>query len=48
MLKTLGPVCPHCGSVAPYGDERIVWFSAHIDSRLHCWWWKLKKLVGKK
>lgn len=35
------PVCPHCGSVAPYGDERHMWISIH-SSRLHRWWWKWK------
>lgn len=39
---TSAPICPHCGSIAPYGDERNMWIWAHIDSRLHRWWWKLK------
>lgn len=37
------PVCPHCGSVAPYGDERHMWISVHLEGRLHRWWWGLKK-----
>lgn len=45
MPRISGPLCPHCGESAPYGDERIVWLSAHIDSRFHRWWWTLKKAV---
>lgn len=41
------PVCPHCKEIAPYGDERIVWNEAHLQSRVHAWWWKLKKLRKK-
>lgn len=36
------PVCPHCGSVAPYGEGRIPWLQAHIDSNIHRWWWTLR------
>lgn len=36
------PVCPHCGSVTPFGDERVKWLEAHIDSRVHRWWWDLR------
>lgn len=32
------PVCPHCGSVAPYGEERLSWLEIHIDSSWHRWW----------
>lgn len=32
------PVCPHCGSVAPYGEERMPWLETHVDSRWHRWW----------
>lgn len=37
------PTCPHCGDIAPYGDERWIWLSAHMDSLSHRWYWKLKK-----
>lgn len=37
------PVCPHCGDIAPYGDARHMWISAHLESRLHRWWWNLKR-----
>jgi hypothetical protein len=37
------PQCPYCGNIAPYGDERHMWMRVHLDSRLHRWWWKLKK-----
>lgn len=36
------PVCPHCGSVAPYGEERMMWLTVHIDSSLHRWWWRMR------
>lgn len=35
-------VCPHCQEMAPYGDERIIWLRAHLESRLHRWRWKFK------
>lgn len=44
--RILGPVCPHCGESAPYGDERISWLRAHTDSRLHRWWWNIKRYIG--
>lgn len=40
-------VCPHCKELAPYGDERIVWLSAHLDSRLHRWWWRTKRIFRR-
>jgi hypothetical protein len=39
------PRCPYCDEPAPYGDERIIWLSVHLDSRTHRWWWALKKRV---
>ena len=36
------PVCPYCGSVAPYGDERHIWISVH-QGKLHRWRWKRKE-----
>lgn len=36
-------VCPHCLSVAPYGDERDLWVENHLESHLHRWWWKLRR-----
>lgn len=36
------PVCPYCGSMAPFGDERHYWNRAHLESRFHKWWWNLK------
>lgn len=37
------PVCPHCGLVAPYGEERNPWLETHIDSPWHRWWWGIRK-----
>lgn len=37
--------CPHCGDPVPFGDERLMWLSAHLDSRVHRLWWRLKKQV---
>jgi hypothetical protein len=36
------PICPHCGDLAPYGEGRIPWLEAHIDSSIHRWWWALR------
>lgn len=44
LSKPKPPVCPHCGSMAPYGDERNIWISAHLESRPHRLWWKLKAM----
>lgn len=41
-------VCPHCGAIAPHGDERIIWLRAHIDSRFHRLWWALRKQTTRK
>lgn len=38
------PICPYCREIAPHGDERLVWIRAHLESRWHRWWWKLKGL----
>ena len=40
------PRCPYCGDYAPYGDERLIWLSAHLDSRTHRWWWSIKRRFG--
>src|SRR4051812_2926430 len=37
------PVCPHCGSVAPYGEERHPWLRVHIESEWHRLWWNLRQ-----
>lgn len=37
--------CPYCGELAPYGDERIVWLSAHLDSWWHHAWWVLMRPI---
>lgn len=47
MPMRVRPVCPHCREMAPYGDERLVWLSAHLDSRLHRLWWTLKRWLEK-
>lgn len=39
------PVCPHCGDQGPHADGRIQWISAHLDSRLHRWWWRYVRRV---
>jgi hypothetical protein len=39
------PVCSHCGEVAPYGDERHQWLSAH-NNGFHRGWWKIKRKLG--
>lgn len=36
------PVCPYCGSVAPYGDERLIWISIH-EGRFHRWRWRRRE-----
>lgn len=41
------PICPHCGDLAPHGDERLVWNSAHLDSWIHRVWWKLRKVFRR-
>lgn len=46
MAQALGPICPHCGSVAPYGDPRLTWIRIHLDSRLHRWWWAFRKFLN--
>jgi hypothetical protein len=33
--------------MAPYGDERIIWLQAHLDSRIHRWWWAMKRKLRK-
>lgn len=35
------PVCIHCGSVAPHGDERNTWISIH-NGWFHRKWWEWK------
>jgi hypothetical protein len=37
-------MCPHCGDVVPYGEGRVPWLEAHIDSAFHRWWMGLKRL----
>lgn len=41
------PVCPYCGKVAPYGDERHMWLNIH-NSGAHRFWWKMMHKLGKK
>jgi hypothetical protein len=38
-------LCPYCGDVPPYGDERHMWISAHLNNLPHRWWWETKKWV---
>lgn len=35
-------ICPHCGSVAPYGPGRVRWLKEHVDSQVHRAWWGMK------
>jgi hypothetical protein len=42
------PVCPHCGDVAPYGDEHWMWISAHLDSKWHAFWCQIKKKLERR
>src|ERR1044071_59552 len=39
------PVCPYCGDIAPFGDERLIWISAHLDNRFHRLWWELRRSI---
>lgn len=41
------PVCIYCGSVAPYGDERLIWISVH-QGPMHRWWYNLKRKSEKE
>lgn len=38
-------VCPHCGSVAAYGDGRYRWLRVHIQSSSHAFYWRLRRTL---
>jgi hypothetical protein len=50
-IRTSEPQCPYCGAIVPrntHGDAWFQWMNAHIDSRLHRWWWKLRNRGRRK